>query len=302
MSQKGHSPDASRIRVVLEDWVYGKAEETGAGWLRAQQDRIEKGAPDWMFFTAFSSVPRHLGKQDLSLSEADLRLATEARRGWDPAGWSLDQAARALLVLTLPSDDAALYTSMLERIFQTADVGESVALHQALPLLPHPDRWVFRATEGIRSNMSSVFDAVALRNPFPSEQFDESQWNQMVLKAVFVGSPLHLIQGLDERANPRLARMMRDFAHERWAASRPVTPELWRIVGRYAGDEWIGDLEQVLLSGTAAEQQAAALALSESPSGRAGAILSNQPELSGGIARGEISWRHVSEALRSKGS
>src|SRR5690606_23929807 len=146
---------------------------------------------------------------------------------------------------------------------------------QALPLLPHPDRWIFRATEGIRSNMTSVFEAVALRNPYPSEQFDETQWNQMVLKAVFVGSPLHLVQRLDDRANPRLARMLRDYAHERWAASRPVTPELWRIVGRYAGDEWIGDLEQVLLTGTPAEQQAAALALSESPSGRAGSVLSN---------------------------
>ncbi len=94
--------------------------------------------------------------------------------------------------------------------------------------------------------------------------------------------------------------MLRDFAHERWAASRPVTPELWRLVGRFAGDEWVSDLEQVLLSGTPDERHAAAIALSESPSGRAGQALSNQPELSGRIQRGELSWRHVAESLRSR--
>lgn len=291
------APDASRIRDLLSDWIAPRCDESGRHWLDAQQRRITEGAPDWVFFTSFSSVPRHLGKADLELEDDDLAAASDVRPGWDPDRWSLDQAARTRLLLSLPHADATTYFETIEKVFQTADVGEAVALYQALPLLPHPDQWVFRATEGIRSNMAPVFEAVALRNPFPAEQFDEAQWNQMVLKAVFVGSPLFLIQGLDARANPRLARMLRDFAHERWAASRPVTPELWRLVGRYAGEDGIADLEQVLLAGSPAEQQAAALALSESPSGRAGALLSNQPELSGRITRGELSWRHVAEAL-----
>ncbi len=66
----------------------------------------------------------------------------------------------------------------------------------------------------------------------------------MILKAVFVGSPLDLIQGIDHRANPELARMLTAYAHERWAAKRPVIPELWRPVGRFADAEILADLEK----------------------------------------------------------
>ena len=58
----------------------------------------------------------------------------------------------------------------------------------------------------------------------------------MVLKALFVETTLAPIVGLDERANPELARILRDYAHERWAAGRPVSPELWRCVGPFATD------------------------------------------------------------------
>ena len=72
--------------------------------------------------------------------------------------------------------------------------------------------------------MRAVFEAVAHRSPYPREQFAENRWNHMVLKALFVGSALHPIQGLEERANPALARMLCDYAHERWAAGGRSAP------------------------------------------------------------------------------
>ena len=69
--------------------------------------------------------------------------------------------------------------------------------------------------------MRAVFEAVAHRSPYPREQFSENRWNHMVLKALFVDSTLHPMQGLEERANPELAKMLCDYAHERWAAGRP---------------------------------------------------------------------------------
>ena len=50
---------------------------------------------------AFSSVPRYTGKADLQLDDSDLKAADAARSGWDPSRWSLDQAGRALLLLSL---------------------------------------------------------------------------------------------------------------------------------------------------------------------------------------------------------
>ena len=78
--------------------------------------------------------------------------------------------------------------------------------------------------------MTAVFNAVALNNPYPSEYFDNQAWNQMVLKALFVGSPLSQIHGLEQRANPQLAQMLDDYANERQAAKRSVAPSLWQLL------------------------------------------------------------------------
>ncbi len=55
----------------------------------------------------------------------------------------------------------------------------------------------------------------------------------MVLKALFIESPLWPIQGLDERANPHLAQMLIDYMRERIAAKRVVHYELFRAIGGY---------------------------------------------------------------------
>jgi hypothetical protein len=138
-----------------------------------------------------------------------------------------------------------------------------------------------------------VFEAVAHRNPYPREQFDEDRWNQMVLKALFIGAILNPIQGLDERANPVLARIMCDYAHERWAAGRQITPEIWRCVGPFAEGDMLADLERVAGSADPREREAAALALSSNPSAEAGEILKTLGEEARKIESGEVGWAAV---------
>ncbi len=282
------------VRDLLRRWLVRSADDDGYAWLTEQEERIAEGAPQRVFFTSFSAAPRHVGKADLELSGEDLTTAEAARTGWQPTGWSTDQAGRTLLVLALPADNLESYQETLNLLFSAADVRESVALHQSLPLLPHPGAHLERAREGVRSNMTSVFEAVALRNPYPAEQFGENAWNQVVLKAVFVGSPLHEIHGLDRRANAVLARILRDYAHERWAASRTVTPELWRPVGPFATGEMLGDLERVLGDDDPVQQQAGALALAASPDPQAETLLAERPDLKTRIEEGSLTWDALS--------
>jgi hypothetical protein len=254
---------------VLDAWLGARLDDGAANWLHEKIAGTLRGGADAPFLLAFSAAPRHVGRAALALSEAELAQADNARPGFQPAFWGVGQAARTLLVLALPADDRAAYRGVLDRLFADGDHGELVTLYQALPLLPHPPDHRARAAEGIRSNMQTVFEAVALRNPYPAEMLDETAWNQLVLKCLFVGSALIHVHGIDGRGNPTLAQMLSDYAHERWAAGRSVSPELWRPVGPLADGALLADLERVLATGTDVERAGVALAARHNPNAEA---------------------------------
>src|SRR5262249_45660932 len=134
----------------------------------------------------------------------------------------------------------------MESAFQYADEGELCALYRSLGLWPEPKRFAARAGEGCRSNMRSVFEAVACDTPFPARGFHELAFNPCVIKAIFVGAPLWRVFGLDGRLNPELARMALDLAEERRSAGRPVQPELWLAIGKQGGARGAQSLEREL--------------------------------------------------------
>jgi hypothetical protein len=279
---------------LLTAWIQRQSTPDAFGWLESRLKEARAGDVKGLNL-GFSMAPRKLGKADLALSEADLQEADAARPGWDPRGWSVDQTARSLLVISLPAPEPTAYVAALDRLFAAAEMGEAVALYQALPLLPHPEAHHFRCTEGIRTNIKAVFCAIAHRNPYPAEHLSEDEWNQLVMKALFVGAALDPIVGLDKRANPALAEMLIGLAHERRAAHRPIPPELWRGVGPFADDAMLAELEQVLAAGSDIEQQAAALALSSSPHPRAKAALEKRDELRARVATGDITWARIAQ-------
>jgi hypothetical protein len=282
--------------ALLHRWLHRQLPDTGSGWLDEQVGKLAGEVGDRDLYIALGLAPRRLGKADLELSDADLAAADRARPGWAPRGWSVDQAAR-ILILLHAGGSGERFAARFVQLCRTADVAEAIALYRGLPLYPDPELLEAHAAEGTRTNMRAVFEAVAHRSPYPREQFAENRWNHMVLKALFVGSTLHPIQALDERANPTLARMLCDYAHERWAAGRPVSPELWRCVGPHADAEALADLQRVLASGSAAERKAAALALAACPDPRAREVRAAAPDLAAAIERGELSWARLADEL-----
>jgi hypothetical protein len=283
------------ITNLLCCWLSRYVTEEGWNWLEEKREQISRGATERVFFTAFSAVPRYTGKKDLELTPEEKQTALNIRPGWSPSHWSVDRVGRTLLLLALPHNNVAAYVRSLEQLFTTADVSELVTLYQSLPLLPHPELHLDQAAEGIRSNMTAVFNAVALHNPYPADYLDTRAWNQMILKAVFVGSSVDQIWGLEARANPELARMLIDYAHERWAAKRPVNPELWRLVGPFADAAIVTDLEKVFNQSDVVQQEAAALACSQSTLPQAQALLARRPDLHSLIEEGHLTWTSFSE-------
>jgi hypothetical protein len=216
------------ITTVLDRWLNRQLTSGAAEWLRnTLQSSAAVGAGTRALFIAFSLTGRRCGRDDLQLNDSDKKAATEARPQWNPAGWSLDQAVRTRLVLALSADDPRGWLTIIDQLFAAAGLEELVALYQALPLLPHQELLAPRIAEGLRSNMTAVFNAVALHNPIASEQLNVDAWNQLILKALFVNSPVQHIVGAERRANPMLAQMLIDYARERYAAKRPIPVDLW---------------------------------------------------------------------------
>lgn len=285
----------NRSARILYDWITQSLPCEPVEWLKAKVEGIRQGGSPTTLYTTFSSITRRLGKQDLNLTPDMLADAEAVCAGWRPQNWSVDQAARSFLLLVVPSENKEEYQRSLFPLFDNADVNELIALNQSLPLLPHPELHLGHAINGIRSNITGVFNAVALNNPYPAQQFDELAWNQLVLKSLFIDSPLHQIQGLDQRANAKLARMLSDYAHERWAAGRSVNPELWRSVGPFAEGDLVADLERVLKTGDTVEKSAAALACTASSAADAQRLLNQYPDLQVRIQNGQLSWATLSE-------
>ncbi|MBX2886272.1 MAG: EboA domain-containing protein [Granulosicoccus sp.] len=282
---------------LIRTWLTNRLDDDNDNWLEQRLTLISTANSDRDLHITLGMIPRKMGRDDLALSTEELAEAAACVDGWDPSQWSIDTAARVLVLCQLAVDKPDQFGATLKDLCRTADVAESIALYTSFSVLPHDPALDSQVGEGLRTNMRAVFEAIAHRNPFPRKQFDQNRWNHMVLKALFVESSLYPIQGLDERANAELATIMSHYAHERWAAGRPVTPELWRCVGPYATGEMLDDLKKVVSSDNPREQQAGVLALSQSPDPRAADLLKPYTDVQTMIATGTLSWDTLGESL-----
>lgn len=279
--------------TLIRQWLGCRIPIEAMAWLSEQIDQAFSEPGDRTLHIAFGLIPRRLGKAYLNLTAEELESARTAVTGWTPLSWTVADAARALLLSSLPGRNPD-FAPRFRALCATAEVSESISLYRGLPLYPEPESLQPQVGEGLRTNMRDVFEAIAHYNPYPRQYFDTHRWNHMVLKALFVGSALAPIQGLDARANAELARIMLDFAHERRAAGRPIPHEIWRCVGPFAQGGALADLERVLTGGGPVERKAAALALAASPDAAAPAILAGAADLAADIAHGRLTWNSLS--------
>lgn len=142
-------------------------------------------------------------------------------------GWTARDAARAAVVLCV-FERAALDSAVTAygQWLRRGEQGEQESLLRMLPLLPEPTALISHAVEACRTNSEVVFRAIACGNPFPAAHFPDDNFNQLVLKAVFMGVPVSEIEGLAGRVTHELLRMADDFAAERTAAARPVPTDI----------------------------------------------------------------------------
>ncbi len=210
-------------------------------------------------------------------------------------GADLLQIARIYLLVKVLEENKQYFHPKVANLIQVADAGELETFLKFLILLPHAEEFKNVAVEALRTNIATVFDAISSNNPYPGEHFNNSQWNQMYLKAAFMQRNLGNIMAIDKRANKDLARIISDYAHERWAASRDVDPLFWRPVTNFLEGELLKDMERLLESENTRENAAAALCCYHSDRPEARAMLKNYPELREQVKNEAIGWKNLKD-------
>lgn len=281
--------------ALSDEWIRCATDDAGTAWFRAAIDDVVHTPTDRVVGIAIGIAPRRLGKADLLLASDDLSRAAALRPGLDLGDWSVDQLARVAIMIASYSGDDTAFAARLDSFCATAEINELIALCKGLPIYPGATLIEPRAREAVRSGMKPVFEAVAHHNPYPREVFAEDAWNHMVVKALFIGSLLWPIQGLDQRANPRLARMLVGLAQERWAAHRPVSGELWRCVAPHADSEGVAALTHALHTGHEKDRLAVALALQNASNTQIDPSLHDEiRRLQAQLVANKIGWRDLS--------
>lgn len=206
---------------------------------------------------------------------------------------NLLEVARIYLLIKVLEIDTEFYGPKVANIIQVADITELETFLKFLDLLPNPEMFLFTAVEALRTNISVIFDAITLNNPYPAKYFNDQQWNQMYLKAAFMERDLSKIPSVAERANVDLARIISDYAHERWAASRKIDPMFWRPVSGFLNPVLLQDMEHLMESDDAVENKAGALCCYHAGTTEAMEILNRRPDLKQQLEAGKLTWNNL---------
>jgi len=273
-----------KIKGIIKEIIKANAAPDVVGWLEEER----------ALNTSFVLLPRKTGKAIINISKEQAEQLNSIIPGFSADGWSIDRLGRAFLLLNLDAVNKDEYFRKIENLFLAAEMGELVALYSALPLLAYPEIWVKRCSEGVRSNIGNVMEAVMYHNPYPAQNLDQNAWNQMVLRAFFTGKEVGKITGIDSRANKELAYIISDYIHERWAAKREVNPNLWRLVGKFIDEKLFEDIKRLFEEGNLVDRKAGALAISQSNYQPAKALLTKYPELVTAIENKNLNWDSLS--------
>ncbi len=272
------------IKKVIKEITRANAAPDVVEWLEEER----------LLNTTFVLIPRKTGKAVVNISPEQTERLDAIIPGFSVDGWGIDRLARAYLLLNLDATDQAEYFRKIENLFLAAEMSELVALYSALPLLAYPEIWVKRCSEGVRSNIGSVLEAIMYHNPYPAQNLDQNAWNQLVLKAFFTDKEIGKIPGIDSRANKDLAYIISDYIHERRAAKREINPNLWRLVGKFIDDKLFEDIKRLFDEGNLIDRKAGALAISQSNYQPAKALLNKYPELVTAIENKSLTWDTLS--------
>lgn len=271
-----------RLSELIKEYCLNELkDEKTKNWFDQKLNSIKT---DQDFFITFALINKKIPRGQLQLNPGQIQNIQLKYPEFNIDNWTLDQLCRFSLLMYYP----LLRVQSITTLISVADTREQVTIYKSIPYLANASHFASIVVNGIRTNIVDVFDAIALNNPYPASNFSQDEWNQMVLKAIFMERPIYQIKYVDQRKNKKLAHILFDYARERWAASRRVTPELWRMMRGCLTEELFLEMRKQMVEGDEPSQQAMLKVIKESNLDVAQKWLNTQS-----IKTGNISWDQI---------
>lgn len=244
---------------------------------QALQQQCPEAALEWLqkALSAIESEPNPQAKHQIASAMARrkigdepirLKLALMGEESWEVSHWSCADVARVLLNLAVIAASDKSLATLLSEIYAQGDERERAALVMGLPILDPDAEWLVEAEDCCRTNSLLLFSAMAMHNPYPARHFSPRAFNQLVLKALFLGLDIAHTEDLHTRYNSELSMMCADYIEERLAAGRDYPASIWLAIQlQDCPPETTGHIADCLTTSETGKRYYAAVALHHEP-------------------------------------
>ena len=226
-----HSLESTKSTLVRESNSYFS--EAGKEWLQNALDILSKSEQVIDNLGLYSAMAkRKLGTDKLQQSAAiDTSFSPLDIRHWDCA-----DLGRLILLISAIEREPEQIQNIITAYYKMGDESEKIALIRGLIFFA-PNNFLNEIALDVgRTNNLEVLAALTLDNPYPACFYNEAEFNQMILKALFLGLAIERVEGIEQRANTDLARMGENYVIERENASRTVPVDIWLTIGPFASE------------------------------------------------------------------
>ncbi|CAM4260638.1 EboA domain-containing protein [Zobellia nedashkovskayae] len=284
--------ELTKLDQELQSLLNRNLDAATDSWLQSKLEQIVGSSSTKDLYMTYSLLASKIDSDAVLNLSSDTDEVTQYLRTQNATTL---QIARIYLLIKVLKADSDFFVPKVANLIQVADTGELETFLKYLVLLPDAENYKQTAVEALRTNIATIFEAISMQNPYPAKYFNDQQWNQMFLKAAFMQLDLSTILSIDERANKDLTRIISDYAHERWAASREIEPLFWRPVAAFLDENLLKDIERLFASENPIENKVAALCCYTSEKPMAKELLAKHPELKAQVANENITWKNIKD-------
>lgn len=175
-----------------------------------------------------SGSEEDLMQMDIAMAMARRKMGSEALPDETLQHWNMADVGRVLMLLDAVKTHGK---QMVQRYYSQGDEYEREAILKGLMVLDPEGELVSLAVDACRTNVLTMLSSIAMDNHYPSKFFGQHEFNQMVLKCLFLGFDVSSVAELDKCRNPSMSRMCFDYQRERMAAGRDFPVSIWLTIG-----------------------------------------------------------------------